>query len=100
MGTRDGKGILFVAHDGDVYPAGFLPIRLGNVTERSIVDTYRNHPLLKSIRATAFQGRCGVCDFADLCGGSRARAFATSGDALGEDPACAYDPPVPARHAQ
>jgi radical SAM protein len=93
MGTRDGKGILFVAHDGDVYPAGFLPVRLGNVTERSIVDIYRDHPLLKSIRATAFGGRCGVCDYADLCGGSRARAFATSGDALGEDPACAYEPP-------
>jgi radical SAM protein len=100
MGTRDGKGILFVAHDGDVYPAGFLPVRLGNATERSIVDIYRDHPLLKSIRAAAFGGRCGMCDYADLCGGSRARAFATSGDALGEDHACAYQPPLVARRAQ
>lgn len=92
VGTRDGKGILFVAHDGDVYPAGFLPYRLGNVRRDNVVALYRDHPLLRSIRATEFGGRCGVCEYADACGGSRARAFATSGDALGEDPACAYAP--------
>ena len=92
MGTRDGKGILFVAHDGDVYPAGFLPYRLGNVREDDVVELYRAHPLLRAIRATEFGGRCGVCEFADPCGGSRARAFATFGDALGEDPACAFQP--------
>ena len=91
-GTRDGKGILFVAHDGDVYPAGFLPLRLGNVKDENVVALYRDHPILKAIRNTAFDGRCGVCDFADACGGSRARAFAVTGDPLGEDPACAYQP--------
>jgi len=96
VGTRDGKGILFVSHDGDVYPAGFLPYRLGNVRRDDIVQLYREHPLLRSIRATEFSGRCGVCEFADACGGSRARAFATFGDALAEDPACAF---VPARSA-
>jgi radical SAM protein with 4Fe4S-binding SPASM domain len=92
VGTRDGKGILFVSHDGDVYPAGFLPMRLGNVTQDDIVELYRDHPLLRAIRATEFGGRCGVCDYADTCGGSRARAFATFGDPLAEDPACAYQP--------
>jgi radical SAM protein with 4Fe4S-binding SPASM domain len=92
VGTRDGKGILFVAHDGDVYPAGFLPYRLGNVRRDDIVELYRAHPLLRAIRATEFSGRCGVCGFADTCGGSRARAFATFGDALAEDPACAFQP--------
>jgi len=92
VGTRDGKGILFVSHDGDVYPAGFLPYRLGNVRTGDIVDLYRSHPLLRSIRATEFGGRCGVCEFADTCGGSRARAFAALGDPLGEDPACAFQP--------
>jgi len=91
-GTRDGKGIVFVAHDGDVYPAGFLPITLGNVREQSLVDLYRESPLLRDIRAARFGGRCGVCEYADLCGGSRARAYAASGDPLGEDPACAYAP--------
>ncbi len=92
VGTRDGKGILFVSHDGDVYPAGFLPYRLGNAMTENIVELYRGHPLLKSIRATEFGGRCGVCEYADTCGGSRARAFAAFGDALGEDPACGYQP--------
>ncbi len=90
--TRDGKGVVFVAHDGDVYPAGFLPLRLGNVSREDIVDIYRSHPLLHDIRAARFHGRCGECEYADLCGGSRARAFAASGDPLGEDPACAYLP--------
>jgi len=92
VGTRDGKGILFVSHDGDVYPAGFLPYRLGNVRTDDIVELYRSHPLLRAIRATEFSGRCGQCGFADTCGGSRARAFAALGDPLGEDPACAYQP--------
>lgn len=91
-GTRDGKGIVFVSHDGDVWPAGFLPVSLGNVRERSIVDIYRNHPLLKAIRAGEFHGRCGRCEYRDLCGGSRARAFAIHHDPLAEDPACAYEP--------
>lgn len=90
--TRDGKGILFVAHDGEVYPAGFLPLPLGNVRERSIQEIYRGDPLLRDIRAARFSGRCGRCEFADLCGGSRARAYATTGDPLASDPACPYQP--------
>lgn len=90
--TRDGKGIVFLAYDGDVYPAGFLPLPLGNVRERSLVSLYRDSPLLCEIRAARFHGRCGDCEYADLCGGSRARAHAASGDPLGEDPACAYVP--------
>ncbi len=90
--TRDGKGILFVAHDGEVYPAGFLPLPLGNVRDRSLAAIYRDDPLLRAIRAAEFTGRCGSCEYADLCGGSRARAYAASGDPLGEDPACPYLP--------
>jgi radical SAM protein with 4Fe4S-binding SPASM domain len=89
--TRDGRGIVFVAHDGDVYPSGFLPLSVGNVRERSVVELYRDSPLLRDIRAARFTGRCGACSFAELCGGSRARAYASSGDPLGEDPACAHD---------
>jgi len=93
--TRDGKGIVFVAYDGEVYPAGFLPQPLGNVRTVPIGEIYRDNPLLRRIRAADFTGRCGRCEYADLCGGSRARAFAASGDALGEDPACLYEPAQP-----
>jgi len=90
--TRDGKGIVFVAYDGEVYPAGFLPQPLGNVLTTPIAEIYQDNLLLRKIRASEFSGRCGYCEYSDLCGGSRARAFAETGDALGEDPACAYQP--------
>jgi radical SAM protein len=90
--TRDGKGIVFVAHDGEVYPAGFLPIGLGNIRSRQLSDIYREDPLLHAIRDARFAGRCGECEYADLCGGSRARAYAATGDPLGDDPACLYRP--------
>jgi radical SAM protein with 4Fe4S-binding SPASM domain len=90
--TRDGKGIVFIAYDGEVYPAGFLPHGLGNIRTKPIATIYQDNPLLVQIRSSNFSGRCGYCEYADLCGGSRARAYAATGDALGEDPACAYIP--------
>lgn len=90
--TRDGKGIVFVSHDGQVYPAGFLPLSVGSVRSQPLAAIYRDDPLLRSIRAARFTGRCGTCEYADLCGGSRARAYAATGDPLGEDPACPYQP--------
>ena len=90
--TRDGKGIMFVSSTGDVYPAGFLPLGLGSMRQRPLRDIYAGSPLLRDIRAARFDGRCGRCEFADLCGGSRARAYAATGDPLGEDPACSYQP--------
>jgi radical SAM protein len=91
-GTRDGRGIIFVSSTGDMYPAGFLPIVLGNVKVDDIVDVYRNDALLRRIRAAEFGGKCGRCDYRDLCGGSRSRAYSATGDPLGEDPACSYVP--------
>ena len=86
--TRDGKGIIFVAANGDVYPSGFLPVRLGNIRTQSLADIYRCNPLLRQIRNAAFKGTCGACEYAQLCGGSRARAFAATGDPLESDPGC------------
>jgi AdoMet-dependent heme synthase len=90
--TRDGKGIVFVSHDGEVYPAGFLPLALGSVRERSLAEIYRDSPVLRRIRAAEFSGRCGRCEYADLCGGSRARAYADTCDPLAEDSACVHQP--------
>ncbi|HUY30771.1 MAG TPA: TIGR04053 family radical SAM/SPASM domain-containing protein [Acidimicrobiales bacterium] len=86
--TRDGKGVVFVAADGGVHPSGFLPVRVGDVRDGGLVAAYRGAPLLRSIRGGAFDGPCGRCAYTDLCGGSRARAFAASGDPLGSDPGC------------
>ena len=86
--TRDGKGIIFVGSTGTVTPSGFLPLALGNVREQSLLSIYREHELLRSIRAAEFHGTCGDCTFANLCGGSRSRAYASFNDPLGSDPGC------------
>lgn len=93
-GIRDGNGVIFVSHQGEVFPAGFLPYPLlGNVRSQSLVDIYRNSPELRNLRDPAnYGGRCALCEFKWVCGGSRARAYAMTGDALGEDPLCSYVP--------
>jgi radical SAM protein, BA_1875 family len=93
FGIRDGNGIVFIAHDGTVNPSGFLPIPLGNVREASIVDLYRDHPVMRALRnPEGFKGRCGACEYTRICGGSRARAYAWTGDPLEADPLCPYIP--------
>jgi AdoMet-dependent heme synthase len=93
MDVNAGRGLVFVSHTGAVHPSGFLPITADNVRARSLGEIYRESPLFKSLRdITELGGRCGRCEFAGVCGGSRARAFAVGGDALAEDPLCAYTP--------
>lgn len=100
-GVRDGNGILFISHVGDIYPAGFLPLRLGNVTTSDPVEVYRRHPLLVSLRdPDRFKGKCGRCEFRFVCGGSRARAWSATGDPLESDPLCPYQPSLSASTAQ
>ena len=92
-GIRDGNGIMFVGHTGEITPSGFLPLSVGNVREVDIVQAYRDSPLFRDLRAVElYTGRCSACEFRGPCGGSRARAFAASGDPLGEDPLCAHHP--------
>jgi radical SAM protein len=93
FGIRDGNGIVFVSNLGEVTPSGFLPVSVGNVKDRSLVELYRDEPLMRSLRdPDQFKGRCGVCEFHDWCGGSRARAYAWTGDPLESDPLCPYVP--------
>lgn len=93
FGIRDGNGIVFVAHDGTVHPSGFMPSDLGNVRETPLVEIYRNHPGLVALRdVSQYKGRCGRCEYARWCGGSRARALAWTGDPLESDPLCPYQP--------
>jgi radical SAM protein len=95
FGVRDGNGIMFVSHTGDIWPAGFLPLTVGNVRENRIADVYRNAPVFLALHDPAqFHGRCGTCAYHSLCGGSRARAYEATGDPLGADPFCTFDPPA------
>jgi radical SAM protein len=93
FGIRDGNGIMFIAANGDITPSGFLPVVAGNVRRNAPLAVYRDSALFRSLRMPEqFHGRCGVCPYRAVCGGSRARAYATSGDVLGDDPLCAYKP--------
>lgn len=90
-GVNDGQGIAFISHRGEVSPSGFLPIVCGSYEQ--FTSIYREHPLFRQLRsADDLEGKCGVCEFRKICGGSRARAYALSHDVLGHDPACAYLP--------
>ena len=92
-GINSAKGFCFVSHTGEVFPSGFFPVPVGNVRDRPLADLYRNTDLFRRLRdPKLLRGRCGACEYADVCGGSRARALAMHGDYLAEDPACAYVP--------
>jgi AdoMet-dependent heme synthase len=94
QGVNDGKGFCFVSHTGDVCPSGFLPLPAGNIRERPVTDIYRNSTLFRELRDPALlKGKCGTCFFRDVCGGSRARAYAVTGDYLASDPSCIFQPP-------
>jgi radical SAM protein with 4Fe4S-binding SPASM domain len=93
VGTNDGKGVMFVSHVGEIFPSGFLPIHCGRFPRDSVVDVYQNHPLFRDLRnPDALRGKCGVCEFRPICGGSRSRAYAVSGDPLAAEPDCVYLP--------
>jgi radical SAM protein len=92
--VNDGRGFLFVSHLGGVYPSGFLPIDCGNVKGSDPIAIYREHPLFRALRdEDRLSGKCRACAFRRVCGGSRARAFALTGDVHASDPLCAYVPP-------
>jgi AdoMet-dependent heme synthase len=92
-GVNDGNGFVFISHIGDVYPSGLLPIKAGNVREQPLAEIYRESPIFKDLRnPDKYKGKCGVCEFRFVCGGSRSRAYAMTGDYLESEPCCVYVP--------
>jgi radical SAM protein len=90
---NSGSGFVFISHIGEIYPSGFLPISAGDVRRDSLVEVYRQHPLFVDLRRPErLRGKCGRCEYRTICGGSRARAYAVTGDHLAEDPFCLYEP--------
>lgn len=91
--VSDGRGSLFISHTGEIHPSGFLPVSAGNVRRDSLVEVYRNSSLFRILRdSRGREGKCGFCEYGRVCGGSRARAYAATGDFLAEDPGCTYEP--------
>lgn len=93
-GVNDGNGFLFISHIGEIMPSGFLPLSAGNVRAQDIVEVYRHHPLFVDLRdPDRLKGKCLVCDYREVCGGQRGRAYGVFGDYLAPDPSCVYEPP-------
>jgi radical SAM protein len=92
-GLNDGKGFAFISHTGEVFPSGFLPHSAGSIRKQPLAEIYRNSPVFRDLRDTSkLEGKCGACEFKEICGGSRARAYALTGNAHAEEPCCSYIP--------
>jgi radical SAM protein len=93
MHINAGNGFVFISRRGEVFPSGFMPVGVGNVREKSLVEIYRKAPLFNDLRdPSKYEGRCGLCEFVGVCGGSRSRAYAVTGNPLAEEPFCTYEP--------
>ena len=95
LGINDGKGFVFVSHTGEINPSGFLPFNAGNVRRDNLIEVYRNNATFQHLRdPDALKGKCGFCEYRSICGGSRARAYAMTGNPFEGDPLCEYQPPM------
>ena len=91
--VSSGNGFMFISHVGDVTPSGFLEASAGNVRESSLTEIYRTSEIFTGVRdPELLEGKCGVCEYKRVCGGSRARAYNSTGNLYAEEPLCAYEP--------
>jgi len=92
-GCLAGTGVCFISHRGEVYPCGYLPVLAGDLNQQTFAEIWENAEVFQQLRNTDnLKGKCGYCEFRNLCMGCRARAFAATGDYLDEEPFCVYQP--------
>ncbi len=92
-GCLAGTGVCFISHEGEIYPCGYLPVKAGDLREKTFAEVWTDSAVFELLRDTGnLKGKCGCCEFRNICMGCRARAFAASGDMLGEEPFCVYQP--------
>jgi AdoMet-dependent heme synthase len=92
-GCMAGNGFCFISHIGEVFGCGFLPVAAGNVREQTLQEIYQRSILFTQLRQNKLlKGKCGKCQYSNICGGCRARALGASGDYLGSEPYCTYIP--------
>ena len=93
MPLNENRATLFISHTGEVYPCSGLHVPAGNVRVASVTELYRSSQVFTLLRDSAnLTGKCGLCAFKGVCGGSRARAYAVHGDMFTQDPSCIYRP--------
>ena len=92
-GCLAGTGVCFISHEGEVYPCGYLPVIAGDLRKQTFADIWENSTVFHELRDTSgLKGKCGCCEFRNVCMGCRARAYAATGDFMDEEPFCVYQP--------
>lgn len=92
-GCLAGTGVCFISHRGEVFPCGYLPLEAGNIRRQPFHEIWEGSPLFANLRDPGLLGgKCGLCEFKNVCGGCRARAYGMTGEYLGEEPFCTYVP--------
>jgi radical SAM protein with 4Fe4S-binding SPASM domain len=100
-GCLAGTAVCFISYQGEVYPCGYLPVLAGNLHQQTFAEIWESAPVFRELRDTDnLKGKCGYCEFRNICMGCRARAFAATGDYLAEEPFCVYQPRKPATAAR
>lgn len=95
-GCLAGTGVCFISHEGEVFPCGYLPAIAGDLRHEKFADIWANAKVFNELRDTDnLKGKCGCCEFRNVCMGCRARAYAATGDYLDEEPFCVYEPKSP-----
>ncbi len=94
-----GRNYCRITPEGEITPCPYMPVVAGSMRERSFGEIWRSSPVLRALREPELKGRCSICEYRELCGGCRARAYASRGDMLEEDPGCAYVPGKDRREA-
>lgn len=92
-GCLAGTGVCFVSHRGEVFPCGYLPVEAGNIRRQPLQEIWEQSTLFADLRdANLLRGKCGLCEFKNICGGCRARAYGMTHEYLDEEPFCTYEP--------
>ncbi|MFI5118638.1 MAG: SPASM domain-containing protein, partial [Terriglobales bacterium] len=92
-GCLAGTAVCFISHQGEVYPCGYLPALAGDLKKQPFAEIWDDSVVFNQLRDTSnLQGKCGCCEFRNICMGCRARAFAATGNYLDEEPFCVYQP--------
>ena len=88
-----GISFCFISHVGQVQPCGYLETKCGNIRETPFRKIWEESRVFQDLRdPEKYKGKCGVCEFLNVCGGCRARAFEKTGDYMEEEPLCIYEP--------
>ncbi|WP_048602443.1 radical SAM/SPASM domain-containing protein [Rubeoparvulum massiliense] len=92
-GCLAGTAVAFISHKGEVRPCGYMPLTAGDLKEQDFHTIWTESELFATLRdPNKLEGKCGVCEYINVCSGCRARALAETGNVVASEPYCIYQP--------